>query len=254
MLFEFYGRWPVPRWPRPGLRLRAVSHQCTRTLPNETAPLLARFVLRVPIGRLHLPAEPSALTSMTNSDARLLLARSKGLATSLHERRWRARLQAIALFRPDVGSRPWASGRYGPAVLRRLREWSQTPVASSRSGARCGQGAASDAGADDYVTKPFSRPSDSPASGPRTRAQPRGSAVFSHEGLVVISPRAPSSLRRVCSPPPSGYLALSSATPADPDATQFYGRSGPKSEGSRNVRVYLTHLRKKVARDPRIRG
>jgi two-component system KDP operon response regulator KdpE len=169
-------------------------------------------------------------------------------------------LQAAALCRPDVILLDLGLPDLdGLSVLRRLREWSQTPVVVlTVRDSEQDKVAALDAGADDYVTKPFSTAELlARLRAAQRRAQPREEcAAFSREGLVVD-------------------LVARTVTRDDADvkltATEWSilalfirhaGRIlthrqilrevwGPKAEEHREyLRVYLTHLRKKVERDP----
>jgi two-component system KDP operon response regulator KdpE len=192
---------------------------------------------------------------------RLLRVALESAGYLIHEADTAARaLQAIVHSRPDVIlldlGLPDADGL---ALLRRVREWSQTPVVVlTVRDADSEKVAALDAGADDYVTKPFST-SELLARlrAAQRRAQPRDeSAVFSHEGLVVDL-----AARTV-----TRDAALVKLTATEWAILALFIRHagrilthpqilrevwGPKAEEHREyIRVYLTHLRKKVERDP----
>ena len=192
---------------------------------------------------------------------RLLRVALEGAGYAIHEaENGVLGLQAIALCRPDVVLLDLGlPDGDGLAVLRRLREWSQTPVVVlTVRDADADKVAALDAGADDYVTKPFSTAELlARLRAAQRRAQPREeSAVFSHEGLVVDL---------------AARTVMRDGTEVKLTATEWAilalfirhaGRIlthpqilrevwGPKAEEHREyVRVYLTHLRKKVERDP----
>src|SRR4029434_759613 len=98
-------------------------------------------------------------------------------------------LQAVAHVRPDVILLDLGLPDLdGITVLRRLREWSQTPVlVLTVRDAEQDKVAALDAGADDYVTKPFGTAELlARLRAAQRRAQPRDEVtVFQHENLVV---------------------------------------------------------------------
>jgi two-component system, OmpR family, KDP operon response regulator KdpE len=147
----------------------------------------------------------------------------------------------------------------GLEVLKRLREWSEAPVLilSVRDDEQ-GKVAALDAGADDYITKPFS----SPEVLARLRAAQRKTrpaeeiSVFTRGDLVVDL---------------TAHVVMRGETEVKLTATEYAllrlfvkhpGRVlthryilhevwGPKSEEHRQyLRVYITHLRQKIEPDP----
>jgi two-component system KDP operon response regulator KdpE len=169
-------------------------------------------------------------------------------------------LQAVAHVRPDVILLDLGLPDLdGITVLRRLREWSQTPVLvlTVRDDEQ-DKVAALDAGADDYVTKPFGTAELlARLRAAQRRAQPREeSAVFSQDGLVVDL--VARTIQR------DGKDVKLSATEWALLALliRHAGRIlthrqilreiwGPKAEEHREyLRVYFTHLRKKIERDP----
>jgi len=168
-------------------------------------------------------------------------------------------LQAVATLRPDVVLLDLGLPDLdGLTVLRRLREWSQTPVVVlTVRDSEEDKVAALDAGADDYVTKPFSTAELlARLRAAQRRAQPREeSAIFSQGGLVVDL--VARTVQR------DGIEVNLTATEWSILALliRHAGRIlthrqilrevwGPKAEEHREyLRVYFTHLRKKVERD-----
>lgn len=147
----------------------------------------------------------------------------------------------------------------GLEVLRRLREWSEVPVVIlSVRDAEAEKVAALDAGADDYVTKPFSTPEllARLRVAQRRRRPAEETAIFSHSGLLVDL-----TARRVTR---DGEEVKLTAT--EYALLRLFVRHagrvlthrhilrevwGPKSEEHRQyLRVYVTHLRQKIERDP----
>jgi len=147
----------------------------------------------------------------------------------------------------------------GIAVLKRLREWSETPVVvltvrddeSEKIGAL-------DAGAEDYVTKPFSTPellARMRAAQRKTRPAEEFS-VFRHGDLVVdltshVVTRAGQEIK--LSVTEYALLRLFVRHPGRVLTHRYILREiwGPKSEEHRQyLRVYVTHLRQKIEPDP----
>lgn len=147
----------------------------------------------------------------------------------------------------------------GVNVLRRLREWSQVPVLvlSVRDDEE-GKVAALDAGADDYVTKPFS----SAELLARLRAAQRKTRPLEEESIFSIDNLTIDLAAR---------LVKRDGTEVKLTGTEYAllrlfithaGRVlthrqilreiwGPKSEEHRQyLRVYVTHLRQKIETDP----
>jgi two-component system KDP operon response regulator KdpE len=147
----------------------------------------------------------------------------------------------------------------GLEVLKRLREWSQAPVLvlSVRDDEQ-GKVAALDAGADDYVTKPFS----SLELLARLRAAQRKTrpaeevSVFRHGDLVVdltahLVTRSGEEVKLTATE--YALLGLFVRHPGRVLTHRYILREiwGPKSEEHRQyLRVYVTHLRQKIERDP----
>jgi two-component system KDP operon response regulator KdpE len=148
----------------------------------------------------------------------------------------------------------------GLEVLRRLREWNEVPVVIlSVRDSESEKVAALDAGADDYVTKPFATGEllARLRAAQRRRRPAEENAVFTHGTLVVDL-----AARRVTR---QGHEVKLSAT--EYALLRLFVRHagrvlthrhilreiwGPKSEEHRQyLRVYVTHLRQKIERDPR---
>jgi two-component system, OmpR family, KDP operon response regulator KdpE len=147
----------------------------------------------------------------------------------------------------------------GLAVLQRLREWSETPVVvltvrddeSEKIGAL-------DAGAEDYVTKPFSTPellARMRAAQRKTRPAEEIS-VFKHGDLIVdltshVVTRAGREIKLTATE--YALLRLFVRHPGRVLTHRYILREiwGPKSEEHRQyLRVYVTHLRQKIESDP----
>jgi two-component system, OmpR family, KDP operon response regulator KdpE len=147
----------------------------------------------------------------------------------------------------------------GLTVLKRLREWSEVPVLilSVRDDEQ-GKVAALDAGADDYVTKPFS----SPELLARLRAAQRKTrpaeeiSVFKNGDLVVdltahVVTRGEKEVKLTATE--YALLRLFVKHPGRVLTHRYILREiwGPKSEEHRQyLRVYVTHLRQKIEPDP----
>jgi two-component system KDP operon response regulator KdpE len=147
----------------------------------------------------------------------------------------------------------------GVNVLRRLREWSQVPVIvlSVRDDEE-GKVAALDAGADDYVTKPFSSAellARLRAAQRKTRPEEEISRFKSGDLIVDLTARVVTRAGHDVKLTATEYALLRLFV-------RHAGRVlthrqilreiwGPKSEEHRQyLRVYVTHLRQKIERDP----
>jgi two-component system KDP operon response regulator KdpE len=147
----------------------------------------------------------------------------------------------------------------GGNVLRRLREWSQVPVIvlSVRDDEE-GKVAALDAGADDYVTKPFSSAellARLRAAQRKTRPEEDISRFKSGDLIVDLTARVVTRAGHEVKLTATEYALLRLFV-------RHVGRVlthrqilreiwGPKSEEHRQyLRVYVTHLRQKIERDP----
>ena len=148
----------------------------------------------------------------------------------------------------------------GLQVLKRLREWSEVPVIvlTVRDDVQ-EKVAALDAGADDYITKPFSTPellARLRAAQRKTRPSEEVS-VFKNGDLVVdltahVVTRAGREIK--LSATEYALLRLFVKHPGRVLTHRHILREiwGPKSEEHRQyLRVYVTHLRQKIEPDPR---
>ncbi len=147
----------------------------------------------------------------------------------------------------------------GVNVLRRLREWSKVPVIvlSVRDDEE-GKVAALDAGADDYVTKPFS----SAELLARLRAAQRKTlpeeeiSRFKSGDLIVdltarVVTRAGQEVKLTATEYALLRLFVRHAGRVLTHRQILREIWGPKSEEHRQyLRVYVTHLRQKIERDP----
>jgi two-component system KDP operon response regulator KdpE len=147
----------------------------------------------------------------------------------------------------------------GLEVLKRLREWSEAPVIvlTVRDDVQEKVGAL-DAGADDYVTKPFSTPellARLRAAQRKTRPEEEIS-VFKKGDLVVdLTARVVTRAGREIKLTATEYalLRLFVKHPGRVLTHRYILREiwGPKSEEHRQyLRVYVTHLRQKIEPDP----
>jgi two-component system, OmpR family, KDP operon response regulator KdpE len=147
----------------------------------------------------------------------------------------------------------------GLEVLKRLREWSEAPVlVLSVRDDEAGKVAALDAGADDYVTKPFGTHellARLRAAQRKTRPQEEIS-VFKDGELVVdltshVVTRGGKEIKLTATE--YGLLRLFVRHPGRVLTHRYILRKiwGPKSEEHRQyLRVYVTHLRQKIESDP----
>jgi two-component system, OmpR family, KDP operon response regulator KdpE len=147
----------------------------------------------------------------------------------------------------------------GLEVLKRLREWSEAPVVvlTVRDDVQ-EKVAALDAGADDYVTKPFSTLellARLRAAQRKTRPAEEMS-VFKHGDLLVdLSAHTVTRASREVKLTATEYalLRLFVRHPGRVLTHRYILREiwGPKSEEHRQyLRVYVTHLRQKIESDP----
>jgi len=147
----------------------------------------------------------------------------------------------------------------GLEVLKRLREWSEAPVLvlSVRDDEQ-GKVAALDAGAEDYVTKPFSTPellARLRAAQRKTRPEEEISVFKSGDLIVDLTARVVTRAGHEVKLTATEYalLRLFVRHPGRVLTHRHILREiwGPKSEEHRQyLRVYITHLRQKIERDP----
>lgn len=169
-------------------------------------------------------------------------------------------LHAVATLRPDVILLDLGLPDLdGLTVLRRLREWSQTPVVVlTVRDSEEDKVAALDAGADDYVTKPFSTAELlARLRAAQRRVQPRDeAAVFAHDGLVVdlvarTVTRDGVDVKLTATEWAILALLIRHAGRILTHRQILREVWGPNAEEHRQyLRVYFTHLRKKVERNP----
>jgi two-component system KDP operon response regulator KdpE len=147
----------------------------------------------------------------------------------------------------------------GLEVLKRLREWSEAPVlVLSVRDDEAEKVAALDAGAEDYVTKPFSTPellARLRAAQRKTRPEEEISRFKSGDLIVDLTARVVTRAGHEVKLTATEYALLRLFV-------RHAGRVlthrqilreiwGPKSEEHRQyLRVYVTHLRQKIERDP----
>jgi two-component system KDP operon response regulator KdpE len=169
-------------------------------------------------------------------------------------------LQAAAHVRPEVIVLDLGLPDLdGFTVLKRLREWSHTPViVLTVRDSEEDKVNALDAGADDYVTKPFSTVELlARLRAAQRRALPRDeTTVFEKEGLVIdlaahTAQRHGTEIRFTATEWALLALFLRHAGRVLTHRQILREVWGPKAEEHRQyLRVYVTHLRKKIERDP----
>jgi two-component system KDP operon response regulator KdpE len=147
----------------------------------------------------------------------------------------------------------------GLEVLKRLREWSTAPVLvlSVRDDEQ-GKVAALDAGAEDYVTKPFSTPellARLRTAQRKTRPEEEVSIFKSGDLIVDLTARVVTRGGHEIKLTATEYalLRLFVRHPGRVLTHRYILREiwGPKSEEHRQyLRVYVTHLRQKIEADP----
>jgi two-component system KDP operon response regulator KdpE len=147
----------------------------------------------------------------------------------------------------------------GLEVLKRLREWSEAPVlVLSVRDDEAGKVGALDAGAEDYVTKPFSTPellARLRAAQRKTRPEEEVSVFKSGDFIVDLTARVVTRGAREIKLTATEYalLRLFVRHPGRVLTHRYILREiwGPKSEEHRQyLRVYVTHLRQKIEADP----
>jgi two-component system KDP operon response regulator KdpE len=146
----------------------------------------------------------------------------------------------------------------GLDVLKRLREWSEVPVlVLSVRDDEAEKVAALDAGAEDYVTKPFSTPellARLRAAQRKTRPEKEVSVFKSGDLIVDLTARVVTRGGREIKLTATEYalLRLFVRHPGRILTHRYILREiwGPKSEEHRQyLRVYVTHLRQKIEPD-----
>jgi two-component system, OmpR family, KDP operon response regulator KdpE len=147
----------------------------------------------------------------------------------------------------------------GLQVLKRLREWSEVPVLIlSVRNEEQGKVAALDAGADDYVTKPFSSVellARLRAAQRKTRPAEEVSVFKSGDLIVDLTAHTVTRAKKEVKLTATEYalLRLFVKHPGRVLTHRYILREiwGPKSEEHRQyLRVYVTHLRQKIESDP----
>src|SRR6202048_2816322 len=147
----------------------------------------------------------------------------------------------------------------GLDVLKRLREWSEAPVlVLSVRDDESGKIAALDAGAEDYITKPFSTPellARLRAAQRKTRPEEEVSIFKSGDLIVDLTARVVTRAGNAVKLTATEYalLRLFVRHPGRVLTHRYILREiwGPKSEEHRqSLRVYVTHLRQKIEADP----
>ena len=146
----------------------------------------------------------------------------------------------------------------GLDVLERLREWSEAPVlVLSVRDDEAGKIAALDAGAEDYVTKPFSTPellARLRAAQRKTRPEEEISVFKTGDLIVDLTTRIVTRAGHEVKLTATEYelLRLFVRHPGRVLTHRYILREiwGPKSEEHRQyLRVYVTHLRQKIETD-----
>src|ERR1700687_2295806 len=163
---------------------------------------------------------------------------------------WKPAIILLDLGLPDLD---------GLEVLKRLREWSEAPVlVLSVRDDEAGKVAALDAGAEDYVTKPFSTPElleRLRAAQRKTRPEEEVSVFSSGDLSVDLTARVVTRSGREIKLTATEYALLRLFVRHNGRVLthRYILREiwGPKSEKHRQyLRVYVTHLRQKIEADP----
>jgi two-component system KDP operon response regulator KdpE len=192
---------------------------------------------------------------------RLLRVVLEGESYSVHEAETGQQgLMEIASRKPDVIVLDLGlPDLEGLGVLKRLREWSEAPVIvlTVRDDVQ-EKVAALDAGADDYITKPFSSPellARLRAAQRKTRREEEISVFKNGDFVVDLTARVVTRAGREIKLSGTEYalLRLFVKHPGRVLTHRYILREiwGPKSEEHRQyLRVYVTHLRQKIEADP----
>jgi two-component system, OmpR family, KDP operon response regulator KdpE len=192
---------------------------------------------------------------------RLLRVALEGENYQVHEAETGRRgLMEIAGRRPDVVLLDLGlPDMEGLEVLKRLREWSETPVVVlTVRDDETEKVAALDAGAEDYVTKPFSTAellARLRAAQRKMRPEEEVSVFKSGDLVVDLTARVVTRAGREIKLTATEYalLRLFVRHPGRVLTHRYILREiwGPKSEEHRQyLRVYVTHLRQKIESDP----
>jgi len=192
---------------------------------------------------------------------RLLRVALEGENYQVHEAETGQRgLMEIAGRRPDVVLLDLGlPDMEGLEVLKRLREWSETPVVVlTVRDDETEKVAALDAGAEDYVTKPFSTAellARLRAAQRKMRPEEEVSVFKSGDLVVDLTARVVTRAGREIKLTGTEYalLRLFVRHPGRVLTHRYILREiwGPKAEEHRQyLRVYVTHLRQKIERDP----
>lgn len=192
---------------------------------------------------------------------RLLRVALEGAGYDVHEAEGgQLGLQAAAVSRPDVILLDLGLPDLdGLSVLKRLREWSHTPVVVlTVLDSEEDKVQALDSGADDYVTKPFSTAELlARMRAAQRRAHPQDqSSVFSQRGVTVdlvarTVHRDGAEVKLTATEWSLLALLIRHAGRILTHRQILREVWGPKAEEHREyLRVYFTHLRKKIERDP----
>jgi CheY-like chemotaxis protein len=148
----------------------------------------------------------------------------------------------------------------GLEVITRLREWSKVPViVVSARGRESDKVSALDAGADDYLTKPFGvgellarlRTEGRPWP-PRSRDRRRGDSSHSHGVPVIACPCQ--SRGQSCYPPPTSKRSLGTGQRLrKPIPARLHGTTSSKDRaGRRSATLYQNRSRSRLSVDGRI--
>jgi two-component system KDP operon response regulator KdpE len=192
---------------------------------------------------------------------RLLRVALEGAGYEIHEAdAGQPGLQAVAVVRPEVIVLDLGLPDFdGLTVLKRLREWSTTPVVVlTVRDSESDKVSALDAGADDYVTKPFSTAEllARLRAAQRRARSPEDVSIFTVGDLAVdLAKRqvrkAGVELKLTATEYALLRLFVRHAGRVLTHRHILREVWGPKSEEHRQyLRVYVTHLRQKIERDP----